>query len=89
MSTITYGLGGSGDSLITGGFVSRIKKIIEKIKKGIVKILKEIRYYDAVFKVPVEKLSIAEEQSKVIDISQLVFEKEIMSWDDLEKFTKH
>ena len=67
-----------------GWLKALVKKIMGKIKEILFP-----QYYDATFKVAVEKLSVIKERSKVIDISQLKFEeKPIMSWEDMQKFYK-
>jgi len=84
---VSFGIGEDSGSYLSWGFgkiVIIIKKIIGKIKEILFP-----QYYDAIFKVPVEKLSVIKERNKMIDISQLKFEeKPIMSWEDMKKFYK-
>lgn len=81
--SLTGGFGEHWGGFLSGGLYNRVKQIIKKIGK----LIRGEKYYiDADFKIKVEKLSIVKGEDKAIDISQLVFHKEIVSLDELKEF---
>jgi len=90
--SLTDGMGEHwGSFLMSNSILKTIKQIVKQIVEKVGALIKELfpKYIEMKFKIPVEQLSFAQPHSKVIDVSQLVFEeKQLLSWEDLVKFGK-